>query len=53
MVKAAREASKKKLKKLPEEAVEGLKALLAGSSVVVELPDPNGLVLVTELWRSG
>jgi len=53
VAKAAREASKKKLKSLPEAAVEGLKALLAGLGVVVELPEPNGLVLAAELWIKG
>jgi len=53
VAKAAREASKRKLKSLPEEAIEGLRALLAGSGVVVELPDPNGLVLAAELWIKG
>ena len=53
VAKAAREASKRELKSLPEEAVEGLKALLAGLGVVVELPEPNGLVLAAELWIRG
>lgn len=53
VAKAAREALKKKLKSLPEEAVEGLKALLAGLGVAVELPEPNGLVLAAELWIKG
>jgi hypothetical protein len=53
VAKAAREASKKKLKSLPREAVEGLKALLAGLGVAVELPEPNGLVLAAELWIEG
>ena len=53
VAKAAKEASKKKLKSLPGEAVEGFKALLAGLGVAVELPDPNGLVLAAELWIKG
>ena len=53
VAKAAKEASKRELKSLPEEAVEGLKALLAGLGVAVELPEPNGLVLAAELWIKG
>ena len=53
VAKAAKEASKKKLKSLPREAVEGFKALLAGLGVAVELPDPNGLMLAAELWIKG
>lgn len=53
VAKAAKEASKKKLKSLPREAVEGFKALLAGLGVAVELPDPNVLMLAAELWIKG
>jgi len=51
--KAAREASKRDLKILPEEAVEGFRALLAGVGVTVELPEPDGLALAAELWIRG
>lgn len=53
LAKAAKEALKKNLKTLPKEAVEGLKALLAGLAVAIELPDPNSLALAAELWIKG
>lgn len=53
VAKAAKEASKKRLKSLPTEAVDGFRALLAGLDVAVELPEPNGLELAAELWMRG
>lgn len=53
VAKAAREASKKGLKGLPREAVDGFRALLAGLDIAVELPEPNGLELAAELWIGG
>ncbi|MCK4478271.1 hypothetical protein KAU88_07065, partial [Candidatus Bathyarchaeota archaeon] len=53
VAKAAKEASKRGLKGLPKEAVDGFRALLAGLGVAVELPEPNGLELAAELWMRG
>jgi len=53
VAKAAKEASKRGLKSLPKEAVDGFRALLAGLGVAVELPEPNGLELAAELWMRG
>jgi len=53
VAKAAREASKRGLKSLPREAVDGFRALLAGLDVGVELPDPSSLELAAELWIRG
>ena len=53
VAKAAREASKRGLKSLPREALDGFRALLAGLDVDVELPEPSGLELAAELWIRG
>ena len=53
VAKAAREASKRGLKSLPREALDGFRAILAGLDVAIEIPEPNGLELAAELWIRG
>jgi predicted nucleic acid-binding protein len=53
VAKAAREASKKGLRGLPREAVDGFRALLVGLDVAVESPEPDSLEIAAELWIRG
>lgn len=53
LAKAAKEALKRKLTVLPREACEGLKALLTGLAVSLELPTVDSLMIAAELWMKG
>ena len=53
LAKAAKEALRRKLTVLPREACEGLKALLTGLVVSLEVPTVDSLMLAAELWMKG
>ncbi|MBS7612544.1 hypothetical protein KEJ27_10180 [Candidatus Bathyarchaeota archaeon] len=53
LAKAAKESLKRKLTVPPREACEGLKALLAGLAVSLEVPAVDSLMLAAELWMKG